>query len=67
METDWIKITDNNLPQDNKEHICYGEDYMGYPVFSAIYDFLLKEWYIIEGRTRFKQFPTHYKPDLIKK
>jgi hypothetical protein len=56
---EWIKITDK-LPQDDKEYTCYGEDWCGHPFFKAIYDAIKMEWYIIEGKRRMRQFPTHW-------
>lgn len=47
---------------DEKEYTCYGEDWAGYKFFKAIYDQIKKEWYIMQGESRMKQFPTHWEP-----
>lgn len=59
---EWIKVSDD-LPKDNKEYICYGEDWAGAKFFSAIYDAIKKEWYIMNGKMRMRQFPTHWRMD----
>ena len=59
--TEWISIKEK-LPNDKQEYICYGEDWCGYPIFSAIYD--EQGWYIMNGKRRMRQFPTHWKPNL---
>ena len=56
--TGWISIKDA-LPPDKREYLCYGEDWCGYHVFSAIYD--EQGWHIMNGKSRMRQFPTHWK------
>lgn len=55
---DWISVKDR-LPTDSKTYTCYGEDWCGYPIFSAIHD--EDGWYIMNGEKRMRQFPTHWK------
>ncbi len=61
MENKWISVK-TSLPSDEKEYTCYGEDWAGYKFFKAIYDQIKKEWYIMQGESRMKQFPTHWEP-----
>lgn len=57
-KVNWISIS--KPPEDDKEYICCGEDWAGYPMFTAKYDPEKKEWYTMNGNKRMRQFPTHY-------